>query len=104
MRRAINREGLRRYLLGGTRTALAIVAIFFPATARARTLTAGNCPRGAFATIQSAVDTANPGDTVQVCPGFYPEQVTITKPLTVKGIAVANADAAVILPPAGAGL
>jgi parallel beta-helix repeat protein len=101
MRRAINREGLRRYLLGGTRTALAIVAIFFPATARARTLTAGNCPRGAFATIQSAVDTANPGDTVQVCPGFYPEQVTITKPPTVKGIAVANADAAVILPPAG---
>jgi len=30
-----------------------------------------------FTTIQSAVDAAAPGDRVLVCPGVYPEQVTI---------------------------
>ena len=31
----------------------------------------------AFPTIQAAVNAANPGDTVKVCPGLYQEQVTI---------------------------
>lgn len=31
----------------------------------------------AFITIQDAVDAANPGDTVKVCPGLYQEQVTV---------------------------
>jgi hypothetical protein len=31
----------------------------------------------AYVTIQAAVNAANPGDTVKVCPGLYQEQVTI---------------------------
>jgi hypothetical protein len=32
-----------------------------------------------FATIQAAVNAANPGDTIRVCPGTYEEQVVIDK-------------------------
>jgi hypothetical protein len=54
-----------------------------------------------YATIQSAVTAAPSGGTVLVCPGTYPEQVTITQPLTLKGIQVGNNDAAVVTSPAG---
>jgi parallel beta-helix repeat protein len=54
-----------------------------------------------YATIQDAVNAATDGSTVLVCPGLYPEQVVIQKPLTVKGIADGGAGAAVITVPAG---
>jgi hypothetical protein len=39
---------------------------------------------------------------VFICPGAYPEQVTITKNLNVSGVAVGNADQVVIaIPPGG---
>ena len=42
--------------------------------------------RRTFRTIQSAVDAADPGDTIKVCPGTYKEVVTVTEPdLTIKG-------------------
>ncbi|HEY1539510.1 MAG TPA: right-handed parallel beta-helix repeat-containing protein [Solirubrobacteraceae bacterium] len=50
-------------------------------TASARTLVVDDnraqCPTAAFRTIQSAVDAAAAGDTVDVCPGSYQEQVYI---------------------------
>jgi nitrous oxidase accessory protein NosD len=40
----------------------------------------------AFRTIQAAVDRADPGDTIKVCPGRYRENVKVSTPrLTIKG-------------------
>ena len=46
----------------------------------------------AFMTIATAVTAANPGDTVKVCPGNYPESLTINKTLTLLG-ALSGVDA-----------
>ncbi len=52
-----------------------------------------------FATIQLAIDSSPAGSTIEVCPGTYPEQVVITKKLTLKGVVSTTQDAAVIVPP-----
>jgi parallel beta-helix repeat protein len=54
-----------------------------------------------YATIQAAVDAVSGGSTIYVCPGTYPEQVTVSKPLTIKGVNDNNHGAAVITVPAG---
>ena len=55
--------------------------------ASASVLTVGNCTSGGYATIQLAVAAAASGDTIQVCPGTYPELVTIDGVnLTLEGI------------------
>jgi parallel beta-helix repeat protein len=50
-----------------------------PGVASALTVDDDNvqCPTAAFTTIQSAVDAAAPGATIEVCRGTYPESVTI---------------------------
>jgi Periplasmic copper-binding protein (NosD) len=55
-----------------------------------------------FATIQLAVNSVPAGSTIKVCPGNYPEQVSIiNKNLTLIGIAFGTSDAAVVVVPAG---
>ncbi|RYD20091.1 MAG: hypothetical protein EOP88_16440 [Verrucomicrobiaceae bacterium] len=55
-----------------------------PFIAHAATLEVG--PGEAHTTIQSAVDAASPGDTIEVAAGMYAENVVITKsPLTLSG-------------------
>jgi len=55
-----------------------------------------------YATITEAVAGAGDGDTIFVCPGRYSEQITITRPLTLLGVASGNASGAVLVsPPTG---
>ena len=44
------------------------------------------CPGAGFRTIQAAVDAADPGGVVKVCPGQYVEHVVVTEPLTLVGV------------------
>ena len=72
--------------------------------AAAHTFAVGSCaPRlQSFATISAAVSSVPPGSTILVCPGTYPEQVTIAQPLTLQGIASSNQEQAIIsMPVAG---
>jgi nitrous oxidase accessory protein len=39
-----------------------------------------------YSTIQAAVDAADPGDTIVVAPGVYPESVTVEKSLSITGL------------------
>ena len=43
-----------------------------------------------FTSIQSAIDTANPGDNIYVYDGFYVESLFINKPLNLTGSSAAN--------------
>jgi parallel beta-helix repeat protein len=43
------------------------------------------CPTAGFTKIQDAVNAAPAGATIRVCPGTYPEQVSISKTLTLRG-------------------
>lgn len=62
----------------------------------------GNCNGSSgVATISDGVSAVSAGGLVLVCPGTYPEQVLITKPLTLRGIKDGRNDQAVIVPPAG---
>jgi parallel beta-helix repeat protein len=54
-----------------------------------------------FSTIQAAVNASAAGTTILVCPGVYPEQVTINKALTMRGVRSGTSDAAIIVAPAG---
>ena len=64
---------------------------------------AGKCRSGvpSYSTIQAAVNAAGGGAQVFICPGTYPEQITINKNLSLQGIPSGTADAAVIVPPPG---
>jgi nitrous oxidase accessory protein NosD len=43
------------------------------------------CPAATFTSIQAAVNAANPGSLIRVCPGTYREQVFINKSLSLEG-------------------
>jgi len=55
-------------------------AMILPSSAASVTVGAG----GSYKTIQAAVATAAPGDTITVSPGTYSENVVVDKPLTIK--------------------
>ena len=54
-----------------------------------------------FLTIGAAVSSVPAGSTILVCPGTYPEQVTVSQPLTLRGVTDGTGDAAVITAPGG---
>jgi hypothetical protein len=69
----------------------------------AGTLAVGSCKAKipSFATISAALIAAPAGSTILVCPGVYPEQVTITQAVTLNGVTDSNQDLAVITVPSG---
>src|ERR1044072_8946233 len=71
----------------GSCCALIAAALLFSLhSAGARTLHVGTCTGASqtYTTVQGAVDAAADGDAVTICPGTYPEQVTITKSVSLK--------------------
>lgn len=57
------------------------------------------CPNAQYTSIQAAVNAAPNGAVILVCPGTYPEEVRVAKPLTIRGIRVGNENLALIMPP-----
>jgi hypothetical protein len=82
--------------------AFVLAMCFMAETAHAGTVFVGTCnPRyPEYSTIQAGVTAAGAGGTVYVCPGTYPEQVTITTKLTLYGYPDGSNEAPVIVPPA----
>jgi len=69
----------------------------------------GTCdaPLKSFSTISAAVSAAPSGATIIICPGVYPEQVTINKPLKLLGdisLKTNTARPVITAPPASQGL
>lgn len=54
-----------------------------------------------FFTIQAAINASPANTIIDICPGNYPEQLAISKSLTLTGVANGTADAAVIVAPSG---
>jgi len=82
-----------RHALAGAVAALAMLGAA-PAAANASALWVAqsgthtppgkSCAKPGFSTIQAAVEAATPGSTINVCPGTYQEQLSITKAVTVE--------------------
>jgi hypothetical protein len=101
---------IRKKLLRTTMIVAAGLITCFAATqAQANTIYVGSCHAGSKATITAALAVATPGTIIDVCPGYYPEQVFIVGAnfdnITIQGIAYTHlgttTDAAVIIPPSG---
>ncbi len=79
---------------------LAVLMPALSAPLQALNYEVGGCKTGSswvnFTTISAAVAGVPAGATIQVCPGVYPEQVTITQPLTLQGTRSGNTNRAVI--------
>ena len=67
------------------------------------TYAVGGCDPTAqnFTTIQTAVNSVPSGSTIEVCPGTYAEQVTITQSVLLQAIPFGNANRAIVTIPAG---
>jgi nitrous oxidase accessory protein NosD len=74
--------------------------VAFCGLSHAATLVVGPsaCPSAAYATINAALTAANPGDEIDICPGTYPEQLVIIKPVTVRGMSVNGVNRVLIQP------
>jgi Periplasmic copper-binding protein (NosD) len=82
--------------------ALVVLGLFFVQTANASTVIVGTCLAGTqYSTIMAAITPALPGTVIKVCPGTYPEQLTINKTLTIEGVSNGTSDQAVIVVPNG---
>jgi hypothetical protein len=79
-----------------------VAGIFAIPTSHAE-VAVGNCRPHlvSYSTISEAVAAVPANATVLVCPGTYPEQVTITQPMTLRGLSDVTRARAVIAVPSG---
>ena len=61
----------------------------------------GSCGAPAYPTIQAAVTASTSGENIYVCPGTYPEQVTITRNVNLIGVKTGTSGDVVITSPSG---
>jgi Right handed beta helix region len=82
---------------------LGAMALLYALPVHAATVSVGTClpayPH--FSTIQSAINASPLGGTVLVCPGTYPEQLSIFHPLTLKGVDNGSSNLVLITMPTG---
>lgn len=91
---------VRRAVMAGF--SMLLFATAFGQSLFASSVVVGNCKSLVrFSSIQAAIDAVPPNSTVNICAANYNEQLTITKPITLLGVATATSDAVVILPPSG---
>ncbi len=93
-----------KWTLARTLLIPALVVMFLASSALAQTVAVGNCRPNLkrYSTISQAVSSVAAGSTILICPGTYPEQVTVTQPLTLQGVQDGNAaDPIVTVPSAG---
>jgi len=76
----------------GIAVRITVLGLLLTGSAGAATLTV--CPSGcAYSGIQTAINAASSGDTIQVQSGTYYENVNVTKQLTLRGIGMPVVDA-----------
>jgi len=85
------------------KSAVSLCVISLAFQAEATTVQVGSCLAHlqSYVTISEAVGAVPAGSTVWVCPGLYPEQVTVAKSLTLHGALVGNTAGATITVPSG---
>ena len=82
--------------------AAALFAACVPSASATVTYYVGKCAGSPhYKTISAALAATPAPDVVEVCPGPYPEQIVITKAVTLEGIFTANADQVFITVPTG---
>jgi len=73
-----------------------------PELRAATTVIVGTCKVGTrFTKVQDALNSTPAPTIVEVCPGTYPEQVTISKPVTLQGVPSSNSSLVTLVPPSG---
>jgi hypothetical protein len=85
---------------------LSVVLVLAAQSVVAATYTVGAQPSDCthtpnFSSIQTAVTSVPAGSIIEVCPDTYAEQITISQPLTLRGISVNNSKQAIITVPSG---
>jgi parallel beta-helix repeat protein len=58
-----------------------------------------DCANAQYSTISDAIKAAPPRATINICPGLYPENLTIEKPLTLRGVSENGVDRVLLQPP-----
>ena len=85
------------------RVIVGTVVLLYATWLNASSVSVGNCLPGMthFSTIRAAINASAQGGTELVCPGVYPEQISIYHPITIKGIDNNGSNLALITMPSG---